>query len=255
MLRNVLFICLAIVMLGCDKDDDQTTTSESPRLILSFDPLADGAEIQLNERFTNPQGHQVEATQIQFYLAHIQLHAPSEIIELEEIAMINIQDNKRTLEFEIPEGDYTSVSFDLGVPVDLNGTQNPDFTTSLYDPNHPLSVNNGMYWGWAAGYRFFSFDGRCDTTGSTTDFQEALFTFHTGRDTLYRELGGFTKSFSARNGDVVHLQFGVELNTIFQGPAGTVDLSSDRSFHGSPDQMDLGTTLAGNTAASFVLMN
>ncbi len=255
MLRNVLLVCLAALMFACDKDDEQPTTKEEPRLILSFDPLVNGTEIQLNERFTNPQGYRVEATQIQFYLAHIKLHSGSSTIDLEEIAIISIEGNKRTLEFDIPEGDYTALSFDLGVPVELNGTQNPDFTTSLYDPDHPLSVNNGMYWGWAAGYRFFSFDGRCDTSGSMADFEALPFTFHTGRDTLYREVDEFAKSFSAKNGDVVHFQFGVELNTIFDGPAGTVDLSSDRSFHGSPDQMKLGTTLAGNSAASFVLMN
>ncbi len=251
--KLLAILALALVFTSCVKDDD--SVEAEPKVILSFDPMVNGQEIQIGERFLNPQGYSVEALQLKFYISNIQLITSGDPVLLSEIAFFDIRENQRTLELEIPQGDYLGIQFDLGVPVNLNGTDNPDFSTSIYDANHPLSVNNGMYWGWNPGYRFFSFEGKCDTLQSAEEFLPMTFAFHTGRDTLFRNVPQFSRNVSIGASDIEHFQFGIELDNYFATEADTVDLKVDRSFHGSPDQIELGTKLANNSSATFTLIN
>lgn len=241
---------------SCEKDDDANPDASDgmAKVIVDFYPMVNGEEIQIADRFETPQGYPADLTQLRFYLSNIKLSGNSPL-ELSEISFIDIREHITTLEFEVPAGEYNGIQFDLGVPSELNGTQNPDFSTSIFDTNHPLSVSNGMYWGWATGYRFFVVDGNCDTVPNASNFLPIPFSFHTGMDTLYREIPVFNRSISLGNNDVETLHFGIEMTQFFVNDADTIDLKVDRSFHGSFDQITLGKKLANNSAAAFHLLN
>lgn len=249
MKKTFTLLALIFVITSCVKDGAE------PKVVLSFYPTVGGEEIQIGQRFLNPQGYSVEVLQMKYYLSNIQLISGGDPVLLSEIEIFDIRENKGTLEIEVPRGHYSGIRFDLGVPENLNGTSNPDFSTSIFDADHPLSVNNGMYWGWNPGYRFFSLEGKCDTLESVEEFLPLSFAFHTGRDTLFRNVATFSRSVSLGGDDMEHFQFGIELDKYFATEDEAVDLSIDRSFHGSPDQMDLGIRLANNSAATFTLTN
>jgi hypothetical protein len=260
MKRYLYAIAVFVALIGftsCEKDDDSNTdTSEGmAKVIVDFYPMVNGEEIHIADRFETPQGYPADVTQLRFYLSNIKLNGSNGEIELSEIAFIDIREHITTLEFEVPVGSYDGIQFDLGVPSELNGTQNPDFSTSIFDANHPLSVSNGMYWGWAAGYRFFVVDGNCDTVPNASDILPMPFSFHTGMDTLYREIPVFNRSFNLGKNDVETLHFGIEMNQFFENGSEAIDLKVDRSFHGSFNQIDLGIKLANNSAAAFQLLN
>lgn len=257
------YLYAVIVFLGvgiftsCDKDDDDNpdTSEGMAKVILDFYPMVDGQEIHIADRFETPQGYPADLTQLRFYLSNIKLIGSNGPVELSGISFLDIREQITTLEFEVPLGEYSAIQFDLGVPIELNGTQNPEFTTSIFDANHPLSVSNGMYWGWASGYRFFVLDGNCDTVPNSSDILPMPFSFHTGMDTLYRELPSFSRSIILGSNDVETFQFGMELDRFFENSSDTIDLKEERSFHGSFDQINLGKKLANNSAGAFQLMN
>jgi hypothetical protein len=260
MTRKIRFHLLLIAVLGfvvaCNPDDDSPTPDSSePKLLITFEPNFNGQEVHIGDRFVNAHGCTVELTNMKFYISNLKLYRSSgDIDQLSDIGLIDIKNHKRTLDFEIPAGDYTGVSFDLGVPQELNGTANPAFLVSVYSPNHPLSESNGMYWAWQSGYRFFIFEGRFDTVPDATYTLPSTFAFHSGLDTLFREVGFFSRTFTASAGQTKHLMFSVDIEKIFVNDNDVINLWYEREFHGSLSQLDLGIRYANNTAASFNLL-
>ena len=260
-MKGILFATFllvgVVIVTSCVKDDDSNPDASlaMSKVILDFYPMVSGQELQIAERFETPQGYPVDLVQLRFYLSNIALIGSNGTVELSEIEYLDIREHKTTLEFDVPTGEYSSVQFNLGVPVELNGTQNPDFSTSIFDADHPLSSSNGMYWGWTNGYRFFVLDGNCDTVPNVSDILPTPFSFHTGMDTLYRELPAFNRGMSLGDNDIETFHFGIELNRFFENGSDTIDLKVDRSFHGGFEQIGLGIKLANNSAAAFQLMN
>lgn len=250
-------VVASLVLVRCTDDDDNSGTDNTqPKLLITFDPWAAEDEIHIGDRFQNPHGCTVEMSNLRFYLSNIRLHrSEGEPIDLSEIEFIDIKNHKRTLEFLIDPGAYTGLSFDLGVPEHLNGTDNPDFMVSVYSPSHALSEGNGMYWAWQTGYRFCVFEGRFDTVPNATYPLTRTFAFHSGLDTLFREVGFFPHAYNATAGHSRHMIFKIDLNKIFAGQADTVNLWYEREFHGSLSQIDLGIRYANNTAGAFQLIN
>jgi hypothetical protein len=253
-MKKVLFIALiACLAVACDDDEDSTPDA---KLFMTFDPRFGGEDLQLGSTHTNVHGYPFNVSDVKFYISNIRLHESSgDFVEISDIELIRIQENKRSLEFVIPEGNYTGVSYDLGVPAAMNGTNNPDFSISQYPSGHPLSevTSAGMYWQWASGYRFFSLDGRFDLEPNTDDLLPSPFSFHTGTDALFRELGVFQKSVNIEPGETTLFSFAVDIDSIFATAADTINLAEVTSFHGSEDQMETGIKLANNMSKAFVL--
>ncbi|MGB6036868.1 MAG: MbnP family protein [Cryomorphaceae bacterium] len=253
-MKRVFFIALiACLAVACDDDED---SAPDAKLFMTFDPRFEGEDLQLGETHANIHGYPFNVTDVKFYISNIRLHKSSgDFVEISDIELIRIQENKRSLEFVIPRGNYTGMSYDLGVPAALNGTNDPDFSISQYPTGHPLSevTSAGMYWQWASGYRFFSFDGRFDLEPNTSGLLPSPFSFHTGTDTLFRELGVFQKSVNIEPGETTLFSFAVDIDSIFATVADTINLAEVSSFHGSEDQMETGIKLANNMSKAFVL--
>lgn len=252
-MKRVIFLALiACLAISCNDDE----SSPDSKLFMTFDPRFEGEDLQMGETHTNVHGYPFNVFDVKFYVSNIRLHMSSgELIQVSDIELIRMLENKRSLEFVIPAGNYTGLSYDLGVPAAMNGTNDPDFSISQYPTGHPLSevTSAGMYWQWASGYRFFSFDGRFDLEANTDDLLPSSFAFHTGTDTLFRQLDVFQKSVNIEPGETTLFSFAIDIDSIFATAADTINLSEVASFHGQPEQMETGIKLANNMAKAFVL--
>lgn len=250
-----MFLSAVLLMSSCTGDDGGLPPpTSSADLILSFHPQFEGDDMHLQTPYNNIHGCTFKLTDLKFYLSNIALHYDNgDTLLLSEIELIDFSENKTTLDFPLSGGEFVAVSFDIGVPVHLNGTQNPDFLTSVYSTDHPLSSLNNTYWVWQSGYRFFMADGRFDTIPNSEAVPQA-FSFHTGRDELFRTAGIFPRLISGIAGDHNHLSFALDFEKFFATEHGEVDLRVERTFHGAASQMDLGIRLADNTAEMFRLI-
>lgn len=250
----LFFLALGLFLIGCNKDNNDE--EGLAKVIVSFDPRYEGMSLQIADQFTEVHGYPVFFSSMKFYLSNVELYSGSEVMKLSDIEIIDMDENRLVMDFEIPTGTYTGIRFDLGVPRNMNGIEeeNPDFMSSIFAPDHPLNLNQGMYWGWNTGYRFFSLEGRCDTLDIGTDILPMQYAFHSGTDTLFRELPVFNYSFSARSNQTVVVPFEVDMKTIFASQTDTIDFKSELSFHGNYDQLPLGIKFANNTAASIKLI-
>ena len=236
---------------SCDKEEEDGMA----KVIMTFDPRYEGSSIQIADRITNAQGYPVEFTGIQFYISNIELISSGSSQKLSDIEFVSVGANALTMEYEVPSGNYTGIKFDLGVPADMNSPENPDFMISIYEEDHPLSANNGMYWTWAAGYRFFTLEGKCDTMDVGNDPITIPFAFHSGRDTLFRAMETFQHSFNLSKDQSKVIPFEIDMATIFANEGDTIDLKTERQFHGSLTQLDLGNKFADNSAAAIKLID
>jgi len=254
-LKFSVLLAAGILFLGCTGDDGGLPPpANSANLVLDFQPKFEGQDMHLQTRYNNAHGCTFELTDLKFYLANISLHYDNgDTLLLSEIKLIDFSENTYTLDFPLTGGEFVAISFDIGVPVHLNGTQNPDFLTSVYSTDHPLSGLNNTYWTWQTGYRFFMADGRFDTIPGSSVVPQT-FSFHTGRDELFRSAGTFNRLISGIAGTQNHLSFALDFEKFFVTEHGEVDLRVERTFHGAASQMELGTRLADNTSEMFRLI-
>ncbi len=82
-------------------------------------------------------------------------------------------DNPTIVLDSVPVGNYTQISFGIGVDATSNHTG---------DQPGDLSPNNGMTWNWLSGYKFWVMEGEVQPTGGTA--QDLIF--HIGFDPNYR---------------------------------------------------------------------
>lgn len=251
-LLGVLVLGFSLVSLSSCKSDDDRHEPTGPSVIsLRFESRFLGQPYTINQRATNIHDCTFEVSTVKFYLSNITLHGTGGNIVLSEIELIDLANTSTFPDFEVPAGSYSGLSFDLGVPAQLNGTQNPDFTTALFDANHPLSESNGMYWAWATGYRFFTFEGHFDTIPNDDELLPEVFSFHTGLDTLFRNIPEFQTSIELPKGATKEIRFSLSIDSLFATSTDTLDLRQDRSFHGN--NLDIGIRAANNSMKSFVL--
>jgi hypothetical protein len=267
-MKNALLILLLITLsVSCTKEDtdplpppnepaptDSVSVVDST-LTISFIPRFNGNGFDLGPTYENVLGYPFSTTEMKFYISNLNLHKlDGSTYELSEIELINIGENENVLEYEVPRGLYSGLSYNLGVPAEMNGTQDGNFNPAIYPAGHPLNEQeSGMYWQWATGYRFFSFEGKYDTIPNSSAFLPLPYTYHTGIDTLFREVGFFQKTINTDTDDAPELFFFVDIDSIFATHADTVDFAESSAFHGMPNQMELGVKLANNMAKSFVL--
>lgn len=100
----------------------------------------------------------------QFYVSQVALvNADGSEQALSGLNLVKVTDHgpfRHLLMFSgsAPAGDYRGVNFSIGVPRALN---HRDATFAA----PPLSVDDGMYWAWNAGYLFSRFEGEATLPG------------------------------------------------------------------------------------------
>jgi hypothetical protein len=245
-LRYSLLISLASLTLlnSCKKDEDDnqpavTTGSVSFELThkVGSDPL-----VQNTVNYVNLHGDTFTVTKFRYYISNIVLkrsdgttYAPSECYYLIDDSVAS---SKTFTLSNVPVGEYTSMTFMLGVDSMRNcsGAQ-----SGALDPL------NGMFWSWNSGYIFMKLEGMSSASGS------GMLMFH---------VGGFKGTSNAirtiapsLNGDVVNVRGGksstvhmiADVAEMFANPT-TIDFSTLNMIHmPGPDAV----TLADNYTDMF----
>lgn len=170
-----LSIILSLIILSlasCKKEDVTLNTEEKGTFTLEFENVVNGSPLVLNtQTYSNANGDRFNISVFKYYVSNIKLtksdgsvYAVPESYILADVAkpetLLNSMGN-------IPVGDYTKISFTIGVDKErnLSGAQ-----TGALDPI------NGMFWTWNSGYIFVKLEG---TSPQSTAANNAL-TFHIG---------------------------------------------------------------------------
>lgn len=156
-----LLIIFLFIFSACKKDSIATDTSRAT-LSIQFDNVAGDKNLQLNTgNYSNEAGEQFNVSLLQYFISNIKVKTAAgvEYIVPQDSSYFLISESNPSTQFvkvKVPQGDYVSISFVLGVD-SLRSTMDIDKRTGVLDPSG--GHDDGMYWGWNSGYIFFRMEG------------------------------------------------------------------------------------------------
>jgi hypothetical protein len=175
----ILPIAGSFLLTSCKKD---STPEYNPTLkadlSVEFDNVAGSSDLQLNTgSYTNAAGESFKVTKLKYYVSNFKLtnvDGTVYTVPQDECYFLVDESDANTHEplLEVPEGEYKTLSFILGVD-SLRNTMDVSQRTGVLDVS---DIATDMYWSWNSGYIFFKMDG----TSPSITAMGGVFQYHIG---------------------------------------------------------------------------
>ncbi|RZM27649.1 MAG: hypothetical protein EOO88_12080 [Pedobacter sp.] len=161
---------LSIVIVSCSKNEDPTPAFDETNLAplsVEFDNIVGDRTLSFNNSsspYKNAAGEPFTISKLQYFISNIKVstaNGTAYTVKQDSSYFLIKGDDKATrfAKVKVPEGDYTKLTFTLGVD-SLRSTMPIDKRTGVLDPAAGGGHDDGgMYWGWNSGYIFFKFEG------------------------------------------------------------------------------------------------
>lgn len=170
----------AVLFSSCKKDDPvkEYDPNVMAELSVEFDNIAGSSDLQLNTgNYSNSLGQQFKVTKLKYYVSNFKLtNADGSVYTVpQKDCYFLIDESDATSHapvLNIPEGEYKSISFMIGVD-SLRNTMDVSQRTGSLDVS---GVAADMYWSWNSGYIFFKMDG----TSPAITGMGGVFQYHVG---------------------------------------------------------------------------
>ncbi|TGE25312.1 hypothetical protein E5K00_09015 [Hymenobacter aquaticus] len=154
--RFFLTLAVAAVSLtSCKKDKD--VAPAVGELDIEMDHVVGSSSLVLNAttpNYTTPSGDHFSVTTLRYYVSNIRLRKSdgTEYVQPESYYLVDAarSDSKTLVLKNVPTGDYTGITFTIGVDAARNtsGVQQGALAPS------------DMFWGWTTGYVFLKLEGK-----------------------------------------------------------------------------------------------
>ncbi len=180
MKRIFLFAAIsAILFISCKKDSAPLYNSGiKAALSVEFDNIAGSSDLQLNTgTYTNASGESLKITKLKYYVSNFALtNVNGSMYTVPQDSCYFLIDESiastHNAVIRVPEGEYSKISFMVGVD-SLRNTMDISRRTGVLDPTTTAS---DMYWSWNSGYIFFKLDGTSPAATSPGN----VFMYHAG---------------------------------------------------------------------------
>lgn len=167
---------IAAFFTACESSDINPNDKNSVSLyfenLVGTDPVVLGSKT-----YTNASGEDFTITTFNYFVSNIILKKTdgTELKFADKYFLVkeSVEDSKTITLKDIPAGDYSSVSFLIGVD-SAKSVSDVSQRTGVLDPASYGTDN--MYWSWNSGYIFFKMEGK--STKSTSAAKD--FKFHIG---------------------------------------------------------------------------
>ncbi|MFD1142236.1 MbnP family protein [Larkinella insperata] len=173
-----LFLFLT-VLVACQKEPVEPNYGT---VQLKFDNVVGSQELNLdNTTYTNGSGEPFVVTRLDYFVSNIKLKKAdgSEYVVPQDSSYFLVSERSAASQTvslrNIPAGDYTGITFVVGVD-SLRNTMGIDKRTGALDP---AGTASGMYWDWNSGYIFLKLEGTSTATQADATGKQN-FTYHIG---------------------------------------------------------------------------
>jgi len=171
-MKKILIAAFAFttIFTSCKKDDATTSeydTNKKGELSVEFDNIVGSSDLQLNTgNYTNASNEAYTVTTLKYFVSNFKLTRVDGTVytvpQDSSYFLIDESDsNRHEALVRIPEGEYKTLSFGLGVD-SLRNTMDVSMRTGDLDPSGAAS---GMYWSWNSGYINFKIEGTSPAAG------------------------------------------------------------------------------------------
>jgi hypothetical protein len=176
--NSIAAMAIVFSLFSCTDKNDEVITGEG-NLKLEFDNVYNTNNLAFDTPYTNSNGEVIKINKLKYIVSNIVLtKADGTTYVLPKSQRYFIVDEAIAASAllnlpNIPAGNYTKVSFGIGVDptqFNLGATGQGDFLA--------LAQTAGMMWSWSAGYKFLAFEG---IFTSSTVTSATSFMVHTGQ--------------------------------------------------------------------------
>lgn len=236
-MRYLLFIFLSVLLFSCKKNENKYA-----KVDFNYQSNAGTTPYLFSDYFTNGDGIKIRLELLKFYISNVTFYTEkNKSFEATEIALVEINNNGQgSLSCSLPSGNYTKLSFGIGVPEYLNESDPADYADDQY---HPLNTLQNTYWGMNSMYRFVMIDGKYDIDGDGTD--EGAFSYHTGYSDSYRTVS-IEKEFDFEKKESYTYQFSIDVTKLFYVSGSQVDVTTESNYHGDYSLINLSIRISDN---------
>lgn len=194
-MKKILCALAAVaIFASCSKNNDNVEPDYNEKnlasLSVEFDNIVGDRTLVLNNTaspYTNAAGEKFTISKVQYFISNIKVSKADgttyTVNQDSSYFLINGADKTtRFANVKVPEGDYTKITFTVGVD-SLRSTMDISKRTGALDPSG--TMEDGMYWGWNAGYIFFKMEGNSDVISNDVNGDP------TGKKQFKYHIGGF----------------------------------------------------------------
>lgn len=181
-MKNTLIILALLTFSACSKDEVKPDSTKTGTLSIQFDNIAGDRNLQLGTGvYTNASGEKFSVDMLKYFISNIRVkNANGDTYTVpQDSSYFQVSEDDGASQFikvPVPEGEYTSLTFILGVD-SLRSTMDISKRTGVLDPS--AGMDNGMYWGWNSGYIFLKMEGTSDAAPIDASGQHK-FRYHIG---------------------------------------------------------------------------
>jgi hypothetical protein len=240
-----LISALLIITSACNKKLTPPIAKEAKGdglLNIVFDNKISDQEVQFNQlNYTNAAGNLYSVSLLKYYVTQVVLHKKDGTTKaLNNYDLIDAAKPESCIieAGMMNEGEYDSISFNLGVDPSRNHSGNQD---------GDLDVSLGMFWTWNTGYIFFKHEGQYKNTANQT---KALILHYATDPSLVRIKMPINLKIAGNK--TMHILF--DLNKVYTSP-NNIDFNIDysrQSNSGSDDVWMANTKSNLGDAFSFL---
>lgn len=244
---KISFGIVAVLLLwSACKKDELKEYCHSGALKVTILPTYNNEPLVLNDSlYDDYEGRKFRVEMFKFYLSHLMIeNHEGELIELDTVSLVDFAESNYSIETYLEKDVYTKLHFAIGLDSIMNGSD-----PALFDSDHPLSISQNTHWSWASKYKFLMLEGRVDTSGLGDP--GATFSYHTGFNSMYREVVLSLHDFELEETEKV-LEINFALDELVNGSTGTVDFVDQSTAHSDLD-IDVFQTLSDNLLNAFTL--
>jgi hypothetical protein len=158
----LLFAIVAISFSACQSDNiEPINPNDKNNLTIEFDHIAGAQNLALGStQYTNASGEDFTVTTLNYFVSNISLKKTdgTSVTMADQYFLVKEVDPTSLTPVlkDVPAGDYTSMTFTIGVD-SLKSISAVDQRTGCLDPASYGTDN--MYWSWNSGYIFFKMEG------------------------------------------------------------------------------------------------
>ncbi len=251
----ILYLSLWIGFVACKKDKTPAYNSTAKSsLSVEFDNIAGSSDLQLNTgHYSNAAGEDFTVTKLRYYVSNFKLtSADGTVYTVPQDSCYFLIDESETSNhqpvFQVPEGEYKTISFVLGVD-SLRNSMDIAKRSGVLDPT---AAGGDMYWGWNSGYIFFKMEGESAAAGMMGGYMYHIGGFGGMTSPTINNLKTISIDLTARGMPKVkaglepNIHLMVDILKMFNG-------GSNISIAAKPMVMfeDYSTTIADNYTAMF----
>lgn len=180
MKNNFILIVLFITLFTACKKEEALVydTNTKANLVVKFDNIAGGADLQLNTgNYTNAAGESFKVNMLKYFVSNFtatRVDGSTYVVPQDSCYFLIDESNVASTSpvLKVPEGEYSKISFVLGID-SLRNTKDISQRTGVLDP---AGAAAGMYWSWNSGYIFYKMEGISPASTQAGN----VFKFHIG---------------------------------------------------------------------------